>query len=102
MELPVELIDVLSLVIGGFVVKIVTDGIKALSASVGYDLGKIGTLIAASLSTCVVAITIGLLNFGLGFIPPEYAPIVQGIFTFLLTVLGAMGLHREAKLARPV
>jgi hypothetical protein len=102
MQLPNELVTVLSVIIGGFVVKLVTDGIKGLSESLGYDLGKIGSLIAAALSTCIVTVAIGLINFGLGFVPPQYAPIVQGVFAVLLTLLSGMGLHRQAKLARPV
>ena len=101
MELPAELTNVLTVIIGGFVVKVVTDGVKALSESMGYDLGKVGAIIAAALSACAVTISIGLLNFGLGFVPPEYAPIMNGVFVTLLTILGGMGYHRAAKLARP-
>lgn len=101
MELPAELVNILTVVIGGFIVKLVTDGVKALSESMGYDLGKVGAMIAAALSACAVTITIGLLNFGLSFVPPEYAPVVQGIFVTVLTLLGGMGYHRASKLARP-
>lgn len=101
MQLPVDLVNVLSVVIGGFVVKVVTDGFKALSEALHFDLGTLGTLIAAAVSACVVSIVIGLANFGISFVPPEYWPIVQGVFAVLLTLLGGMGLHREAKLSRP-
>src|SRR5512139_2829673 len=75
MELPAELVNVLTVIIGGFIVKLVTDGVKALSESMGYDLGKVGAMIAAALSACAVTISIGLLNFGLSFVPLEYAPV---------------------------
>lgn len=100
MEMPVELVSVLTLVVGGFVVKIVTDGFKALSEVLKFPLGKLGTLVAAAASTFVVAVLIGAINFGLGFVPPEWYPFIQAGFTFLLTILGAMGLHRESKLRR--
>lgn len=100
LELPVELVTAVSLAVTAWLTKLIVDGVKALSESLGWDLSRVGTIIAAAVSAAVVSILIGLANFGLSFVPPEWWPVAQSIFLTLVGMFGAMGVHRAEKKKR--
>jgi len=106
MQLPAELVAVLSMALVAVVTKFVVDGVKGLAEALSkvlkrpVELSKVATIIAAAASAFAVSVVIGLVNFTLGFVPPEYAPIVQAVFTVLIGMFGAMGIHRRDKKAR--
>ncbi|HET8669714.1 MAG TPA: hypothetical protein VFM05_03530 [Candidatus Saccharimonadales bacterium] len=106
-ELPAELVTVLSLFLVGVVTTLVTDGCKSLAEALSkifkrpVNLSKFQTIITAAASAFVVSVVIGLINLSLSFVPPEFYQIVQAVFVVLIGMFGAMGLHRRAKLSRP-
>jgi hypothetical protein len=100
LELPQELVIALTGFLTLFVTNLVVEGFKSLSDVFHWDLSKVATIFAAAISTAVVGIAIGLINLLLGFVPPAWYPVVQAFLLFLVGTLGAMGVHRRAKLAR--
>ena len=88
-KLPPELE---SLIFAG-VVFLVTEGLKVVSGWFGFDLTKAAAAIAAGIVAAIVA----LLNGLLGVIPVEFSSVAQSIFSLVIVVLGAFGIHRQFK-----
>lgn len=86
MTLPIEL----QAVITAALVFLVTEGLKVVAEWIGQDLQGVGAVIAAALSTAVIAFLNGLL----GAVPLEYAPAVQAALAVLVALLSAFGIHR--------
>lgn len=87
MVLPNEIVLLLSAGIGF----LVTNGLKALFPSL--DISGTSAKITAALITCLVA----LINQGLALIPAQYHQIVLTVFTLVVSVLGAYGIHYSLK-----
>lgn len=86
-ELPNELVLLLSAGIGF----LVTNGLKSLFPNL--DISGTAAKITAAVVTCVVA----LANQGLALVPVEYQQIVTTVFTLIVVVLGAFGVHYSMK-----
>ncbi len=85
MELPPELIAVLSALVG----MLVAEGLQQLSRLVGRDLSGQVTAITAA----VVGLLVASVNGLLANVPPQYEAFVNGLLAFLVIVLGPMALH---------
>lgn len=85
MELPVELIAVLSALVG----MVVAEGAKSLSRLLNIDLSGHVAALTAAIVAALVAIANGLLIQ----VPPEYAALAEGLLAFLVIVLGPMALY---------
>jgi len=73
---------------------LVTNGIKSLSELLKMDL----TGYAAAWTAAIVAMAFGVFqSVILPQIPTEYLPIVEQVAAVLLTLLGAMGVHKTIK-----
>lgn len=88
--LPVEIVTALSAVIGF----LVTNGLKALFPS--WDISGVAAKVTAALVTCVVA----LANQALLLVPEQYRPVVLTVFTLIIAILGAYGIHFTVKGSR--
>ena len=81
--LPNEIVILISAGIGF----LVTNGLKSLFPK--WDISGAAAQITVALVTCVVA----LANQSLAFIPTQYHQIVVTVFTLLVSILGAYGVH---------
>ena len=90
--LPNEIVILISAGIGF----LVTNGLKSLFPN--WDISGTAAQITVALVTCVVA----LANQGLAFIPPQYHQIVVTVFTLLVSILGAYGVHYSLKRTTPL
>lgn len=88
-ELPSELVLVLSAVIGVLVV----EGLKVVGGWFGKDLSGW----AAGLSAAIVSLVVLFANDLLSLVPVEYEAVVAAILNVLVVLLGMFGLHRQVK-----
>ena len=86
-ELPQEIV----LLITAGIAFLVTNGLKSLFPN--WDISGAAAKITAAIVTCVIA----LVNQGLVYVPATYQPIVLTIFTLIVAVLGAYGIHYSLK-----
>ncbi len=82
-ELPQEIVLLIAAGIGF----LVTNGLKSLFPN--WDISGAAAKITAAIVTCVIALT----NQGLAFVPATYQPVVITVFTLIVAVLGAYGIH---------
>ena len=86
-----DTVNVLILLVVTF---LVTEGLKGLSQLVGADLSGYGAAIVAGF----VALLVGLFQSVLvPLIPPAFLPIVEPVAVLLVTILGAIGVHKTIK-----
>lgn len=73
---------------------LVTAGIKSLSTLMGTDLSGYG----AAWTAAAVALLIGVFQtVAIPAIPVAYLPIVEQVAGLIITLLGAMGIHKTVK-----
>ena len=89
-ETPVQLPDKLVGLISIGVIYLVTEGLKALGSVFKVDISGGGSVIAAALTTAVVA----FLNGWLALVPAAWAPVANQILTLIVLLLGAGGFWR--------
>jgi hypothetical protein len=87
MELPNDLVLLISAGIGF----LVTNGLKALFPNL--DISGVAAKVTAAVVTSVVA----LASWGLTFVPEQYRQVVSSIFTLIIVVLSAFGIHYSLK-----
>jgi ABC-type Na+ efflux pump permease subunit len=85
--LPNEIVVLLAAGIGF----LVTNGLKSLFPT--WDISGSAAQITAAFVTVVVA----LANQGLALVPVQYQQVVLTVFTLIITVLGAFGIHYSFK-----
>jgi ABC-type Na+ efflux pump permease subunit len=85
--LPNEIVVLLAAGIGF----LVTNGLKSLFPN--WDISGSAAQITAAFVTVVVA----LANQGLALVPVQYQQVVLTVFTLIVTVLGAFGIHYSLK-----
>ena len=85
--LPNEIVLLLSAGIGF----LVTNGLKSLFPS--WNISGTASQITAALVTCLVALG----NQGLALVPAQYQQVVLTVFTLIVSVLGAYGIHYSLK-----
>ena len=96
-ELPPELLALVVASIGGFITYLVTNGIVEIGEWFEKDFSATAKKIAALVSASVIALSLDIINIGLVSIPPEYVPVVSGLFGLIVALLTATGIHRQAK-----
>jgi len=73
---------------------LVTNGVKGLSSLLGTDLTGYG----AAWTAAAVALVIGIFKTVIiPQVPIEYLPIVEQVAGVIVTILGAMGIHKTFK-----
>jgi len=72
---------------------LVTEGLKALSNLIGFDLSGSASAIVAG----VVALALAFVNGLLGFVPPEFHQVAQIIMALLVAILSSFGVHKTVK-----
>ena len=87
MQLPNEI----KLLIASVVTYAVTQGLKSLSAKIGFDLSGNAAFIAASLVGVVVVFSDSLL----AAVPAEYQGSVSASLGLFVALLGAFGIHKS-------
>lgn len=80
-----------------FITFAVTEGLKIVSGWIGRDLSGTGSAIAAALTSAVIVFSEALL----ALIPVAYQPITSSIFSLLIALLAAFGVHAQLKKMRP-
>lgn len=90
---PVTMPDALTAIIQTFLVYIVTEGLKSFLTVFKIDLTGKATVIAAALTTAVVAFLNGLL----GAVPAGFSPVAVLILQLVVALLGAGGFFRLLK-----
>jgi len=88
-----ELNPELQAVILAGVTFLVTEGLKALSNLLGFDLSGAGAAITAG----VMAFLLAVLGGVFALIPPEFHEIASIIQVLLVAILGSFGVHRQFK-----
>ena len=103
MSLPPELVTPIQVALTLAITNLVMEGFKDLAAALGkllkreVNLSPAAKIFAVALSGCAVSIVVGLINLGLGAIPPLYYPVVQAVLAILVSIFGAMGLRRRQR-----
>ncbi len=100
MELPVELVGLITVLLVAGVTWLVVAGFKGLGEAFDKDFSTTAKVVASIVSAGVVSVVFGLINVGLAAIPPNYLPVVEGALGFLVTLLAAMGIQRQSKKAK--
>lgn len=95
MELPNELIVLITAAVGGGVTWLVVEGFKGLSEALGKDLSTFAKVAAGIIAAASVGTIIALANAALGFVPVEYQPLAAQILGLIVMVFGAMGIQRQ-------
>ena len=89
LTLPIELQAMVAALIG----YVVTQGIKSLSALIGFDLSGWSAVLTASGVTTIIYFITALLSA----IPVSAQPSVAIGLTLLVSILGAFGIHNTVK-----
>lgn len=89
LELPVELIGLLSALVG----MLVAEGLQSLGKLVKIDLSGQATAITSML----VGLLVASVNGALAMIPAEYVPYVQAVLTGLVIIFVPAGIHSVLK-----
>ena len=89
--------DQLTIILGVFIVFVVTEGLKAFGDLIGKDLSGYATALAALVTATIVFFFNGLI----GLLPAAWQTIVAQIFQLLILFLGAGGLWRTGKALSP-
>ena len=97
MELPVELVGLLTSLIAGAVTWLVVAGFKGLGEAFGKDFSKAAKIIAGLVVAGVTTTVFGLIDFGLTSIPVEYQPVVSQVLALIVAWLTAAGIQRQSK-----
>lgn len=85
-EIPVELKTLL----GVFITVVVTQALKALSASLKYDLSGFQAQVTAALVGAVLVVIDGALSN----VPLQLVPVVNQALVLVVVVLGAFGAYK--------
>ena len=97
MELPLELVQLLTGLVGAGVTWLVVAGLKGLGEAFGKDFSNAAKVTAAVISAGVISTLLGLIDLGLSSIPANFLPVVQQVLGLLVTLLAAMGIQRQRK-----
>ena len=97
MELPVELVGMLTTLLVAGVTWLVVAGVKGLGEAFGKDFSASAKVIAAIVSAGVVSTVFGLIDLGLASVPVDYQPVVNGVLGLIVTLMTAMGIQRQSK-----
>ena len=89
LTLPIELQAMVAALIG----YLVTQGIKSLSALIGFDLSGWSAVLTASIVTTIIYFITALLSA----IPVSAQPSVAIGLTLLVSIFGAFGIHNTVK-----
>ena len=89
--------EALKLLLASGVAFLVTEGLKVVGKWFKADLSGAGAAIAAALSTAVVLFIESLL----ALVPEQYRESVGAVFSLIIALLGAFGVHAQLKLLRP-
>lgn len=92
----VQLPEALVIVIGLFVMTVVTAAFKWLGARIGQDLSTHAKQVAAALSSIIV---LGI-NYAFALVPAAYDNFLNAAVAFLVVWLGGMGLYNFWKSTR--
>jgi len=97
MELPVELVGLITVLISGWVTWVVVAGFKGLGEALGKDFSKPTKIVTAIIVSGVTVVVFGLIDFGLTSVPVDYQPIVNNVLSLLVVWLTAAGIQRQSK-----
>ncbi|MCP3893395.1 MAG: hypothetical protein GY706_02005 [Bacteroides sp.] len=97
MELPVELVGLLSSLLVAGVTWLVVAGFKGLGEAFDKDFSVAAKAVAAVVSAAVVSAVFGVIDIGLAYVPEQFAPVVQSVLALLVTLFSAMGIQRQSK-----
>lgn len=97
MELPQELVVLITAFVGGGVTWLVVEGFKGFSEAIGKDLSTFAKVAAGIVSASVVTAIVALANAALSFVPVEYQPLAAQVLSLIVMVFGAMGIQRGRK-----
>lgn len=95
MELPHELVVLITAFVGGGITWLVVEGFKGISEALGKDLSTFAKVAAGIVSAAAVSSVVALANAALGFVPAEYQQITAQILGLIVMVFGAMGIQRQ-------
>ena len=98
MELPQELVGLLTTLIVAGVTWLVVAGFKGLGEAFGKDFSSAAKVVAAVVSASVVSTVFGLVDLGLSAIPADYLTVVNGVLSVIVALLSAMGIQRQSKI----
>jgi len=97
MELPVELIGLITAAIGAGVTWLVVAGVKGLGEAFDKDFSNAAKVLAAVISAGVVSIAFGIIDLGLSAVPVDFQPIAQSALSLLVLLFSAFGIQRQKK-----
>jgi hypothetical protein len=97
MELPNELVVLITALIGGWITWIVVEGVKGFGEAIDKDLSVFAKVAAGIVSASAVTAIVALANAALGFVPVDYQPIAAQVLSLIVMVVGAMGIQRRMK-----
>ena len=75
----------------------VTEGLKALSNVLGFDLSGAAAAVTAGIMGLILAVLSGLL----AFIPPQYHEIAQVVMSLIVVIFGTFGVPRFVRDFKP-
>mgnify|MGYP006328428565 CR=1 FL=1 len=88
MKLPIEIQVALS----GLIAMVVTEGVKVVFKK---DLPELAKILTAGVLTTIFALS----EYFLGLVPVEFQATVSAVFSLVISLFGAFGLHRMYKAA---
>lgn len=98
-QLPPELLQILTLALTAGVSWLVVEGFKGLGEAFGKDFSVFAKIVAAIISTAAVSAVTGVLNASLALIPEQYAPLANQVLLLLVGLFSAFGIQRRSKKA---
>ena len=99
-QLPPELLNLIVFALTAGTTWLVVEGFKGLGEAFGRDFSKVAKVLAAIVSAGVVSTVTGVINALLGFVPAEYALIVNQVLTLLVLLFSAFGIQRRVSIYR--
>lgn len=97
LQLPVELVGLITSLLAGGVTWLVVAGFKGLGEAFGKDFSNAAKVVAGILVAGVTTSVFGLIDFGLTFIPADYLPVVNQVLSLIVAWLTAAGIQRQSK-----
>lgn len=96
-ELPKELITLISVLVGAGATWLVVAGFKGLGEAFGKDFSKVAKVVAAVVAAGAISTVLGVFNSLLALIPADYIPLTQQVLGLVVMLLSAFGLQRSYK-----
>lgn len=97
MELPIPIVNLLTVLLTGGTTWLVVSGIKGIGNAFGKDFSSAAKNVAAIISASVITAVFGVIDLGIASVPEAYIPVLSAVLTVVANWLTAAGIQYKTK-----